>query len=108
MSSVLPNARNLHDTTMRLLKAGEVDSVAYLSAQGGEYVEVVRQYRDALTMNKDRLQPHITCHLAAWRSKRLQPRRGGVMRTMTPYQPAKVPELGGSRLLERLGVFAVC
>jgi cobalt-zinc-cadmium efflux system outer membrane protein len=45
-NQVLPQARNVRDSTLNLLKAGEVDVVAYLGSQR-EYVDVVRQYRDA-------------------------------------------------------------
>lgn len=44
---VLPQARQVRDGTLELLKGGESDAVAYLGAQR-DYVDVIRQYRDAL------------------------------------------------------------
>jgi cobalt-zinc-cadmium efflux system outer membrane protein len=43
---VLPQARTVRDSTLTLLKSGEVNTVTYLESQR-EYVDVVRQYRDA-------------------------------------------------------------
>lgn len=45
--SILPRAKNIRDKTLVQLEAGQIDSLVYLQSQR-EYVEIVRQYRDAL------------------------------------------------------------
>jgi cobalt-zinc-cadmium efflux system outer membrane protein len=45
--SILPRAKNIRDKTLVQLQGGQVDSLVYLQSQR-EYVEIVRQYRDAL------------------------------------------------------------
>ncbi len=45
--SILPRAKNIRDKTLAQLQGGQVDSLVYLQSQR-EYVEIVRQYRDAL------------------------------------------------------------
>lgn len=45
--AILPRAKNVRDKTLTQLKGGQVDSLTYLQAQR-DYVEIVRQYRDAL------------------------------------------------------------
>jgi len=50
-TTLLPRAIRVRDSTQRLLKVGESDAISYLSAQR-EYVEVVRQFRDALVRER--------------------------------------------------------
>jgi outer membrane protein, heavy metal efflux system len=46
-TTILPRAKSIREKTFQLLKGGQVDMLAYLQGQR-DYVEVVRQYRDAL------------------------------------------------------------
>jgi cobalt-zinc-cadmium efflux system outer membrane protein len=46
-ASILPRAKTIRDKTLTQLRGGQVDTLAYLQSQR-DYVEVVRQYRDAL------------------------------------------------------------
>jgi len=46
-TTILPRARRIRDMTMIQVRGGQSDMLAYLQAQR-EYVDVVRQYRDAL------------------------------------------------------------
>lgn len=46
-TSILPRAKHVRDTTLVQLQGGQVDAFAYQQAQK-DYVEIVRQYRDAL------------------------------------------------------------
>lgn len=44
---ILPRARAIRDKTLAQMRGGQVDALSYLQAQR-EYVDVVRQFRDAL------------------------------------------------------------
>ena len=46
-ATILPRAKTIRDKTLVQLRGGQVDTLAYLQSQR-DYVEVVRQYRDAL------------------------------------------------------------
>lgn len=46
-TTILPRARRIRDLTMTQVRGGQADMLDYLQAQR-EYVDVVRQYRDAL------------------------------------------------------------
>lgn len=46
-ASILPRAKTIRDKTLTQLRGGQVDTLAYLQSQR-DYVDVVRQYRDAL------------------------------------------------------------
>lgn len=50
-SELLPEARQVRDSVLRLYRGGEVDALAYLNAQR-DYNEVVRQYRDMLVRHR--------------------------------------------------------
>jgi outer membrane protein TolC len=45
--SILPRSKGIRDKTLKQLQGGQVDTLAYLQSQR-DYVEIVRQYRDAL------------------------------------------------------------
>lgn len=46
-ATILPRAQTIREKTLTQLRGGQIDTLAYLQAQR-DYVEVVRQYRDAL------------------------------------------------------------
>jgi len=54
--TILPKSRTIRDKTLAQLRAGQIDTLTYLQAQR-EYVEIVRQHRDALiTLRRAALQ----------------------------------------------------
>lgn len=48
---LIPRAASIREKTLRLHRAGEVDALTYLGAQR-EYVDIIRQYRDALVAER--------------------------------------------------------